>query len=115
VLTAGRECAVAFKALLELIHQVVLKPTYDKKQKLPAFSKEVATCVGEVVQAAEVLKGGCVSYLDQSQGLTSLSVTPTRILPACDDYITMARCFFSQSKPAAVLKIQFNVNDSYCF
>lgn len=70
VLTAGRECAVAFKALLELIHQVVLKPTYDKKQKLPAFSKEVATCVGEVVQAAEVLKGGylipgCVSCLNQ--------------------------------------------------
>lgn len=69
MLTAGRECAVAFKALLELIHQVVLKPTYDKKQKLPAFSKEVATCVGEVVQAAEVLKGGyviqdCVSYLN---------------------------------------------------
>ena len=35
----------------------MLKPTYDKKQKLGAFSKEVATCVGEVVQAAEVLKG----------------------------------------------------------
>jgi len=64
VLTAGRECAVAFKALLELIHQVVLKPTYDKKQKLPAFSKEVATCVGEVVQAAEVLKGDWVDVRD---------------------------------------------------
>ena len=56
-LDAGRECAAAFKALLELVHQIVLKPTHDKKQKLPAFSKEVATCVGEVVQAAEVLKG----------------------------------------------------------
>ena len=54
---AGRECAVAYKALLELVHQIVLKPSYEKKQKLPAFSKEVASCVGEVVKAAEVLKG----------------------------------------------------------
>ena len=48
---------MAFKALLELVHKVVSKPTYENKQKLPAFSKEVATCVGEVVHAAEVLKG----------------------------------------------------------
>ena len=51
---------MAFKALLELVHKVVSKPTYENKQKLPAFSKEVATCVGEVVHAAEVLKGETV-------------------------------------------------------
>lgn len=66
-LAAGRECAAAFKALLELVHQIVLKPTHDKKQKLPAFSKEVATCVGEVVQAAEVLKGQ-PTHTDSNQG-----------------------------------------------
>ena len=58
VLAAGRECATAFKALLELIHQIVLKPTPENKKKLPTFSKEVATSVGEVVQAAEAIRGG---------------------------------------------------------
>lgn len=53
----GRECATSFKALLELVHQIVLKPTYEKKQSLPTFSKEVATWVGDVVQVAEQLKG----------------------------------------------------------
>ena len=56
-MSAGRDCATAFKSLLELIHQIVLRPSADKKAKLPAFSKEVANGVGEVVQAAEVLKG----------------------------------------------------------
>ena len=58
VLGAGRECAIAFKALLELVHQIVLKPTQENKKKLPTFSKEVATSVGEVVQAAEAIRGG---------------------------------------------------------
>ena len=57
VLSAGRECATAFKALLELVHQIVLKPTPENKKKLPTFSKEVATSVGEVVQAAEAIRG----------------------------------------------------------
>ncbi len=52
---------MAFKALLELVHQIVLKPSNDKKQKLATFSKEVATCVGQVVHAAEVLKGKACS------------------------------------------------------
>ena len=52
---------MAFKALLELVHKIVSKPTYENKQKLPALSKEVATCVGEVVHAAEVLKGETIS------------------------------------------------------
>ena len=56
-LTSGRECATAFKALLELVHQIVLKPTYENKQNLPTFSKEVANLVGDVVQVAEQLKG----------------------------------------------------------
>eukprot|EP00731_Ephydatia_muelleri_P016952 Em0010g50a len=56
-LMTGRECATSFKALLELVHQIVLKPTYEKKQSLPTFSKEVATWVGDVVQVAEQLKG----------------------------------------------------------
>ena len=56
-LSAGRDCATAFKSLMELIHQIVLKPSADRKAKLPSFSREVANGVGEVVQVAEILKG----------------------------------------------------------
>ena len=56
-LSAGRDCATAFKSLMELIHQIVLKPSADRKAKLPAFSKDVANGVGEVVHVAEILKG----------------------------------------------------------
>lgn len=57
VLGAGRECATAFKALLELVHQIVLKPTPENKKKLLTFSEEVGTSVGEVVQAAVAIRG----------------------------------------------------------
>ena len=60
-MSSGRECVVAFKSLLELVHQIVLKPSAQIKGKLPAFSKQVATSVGEVVHAAEVLKGQSAS------------------------------------------------------
>ncbi|XP_062512011.1 talin-like [Corticium candelabrum] len=56
-ITAGRECTLSFRALLELVHAILLKPTHDKKQKLTMYSKEVAAGVSEVVQSAEVLKG----------------------------------------------------------
>nr|A0A3G2LGI8.1 RecName: Full=Talin [Oscarella pearsei]AYN71349.1 talin [Oscarella pearsei] len=56
-ITAAKECTAAFRSLLELVHSILMKPSHDKKQKLTAYSKEVATCVSEVVQAAEVLKG----------------------------------------------------------
>ena len=51
---------MAFKALLEVVQKIVSKPTYENKQKLTAFSKEVVTCVEEVVHAAQVLKGETV-------------------------------------------------------
>ena len=57
ILAAGRETAEAFKNLLELLHQVVMKPTPDNKAKLPTLSKEVAKCVGEIVHAAESIRG----------------------------------------------------------
>ena len=56
-MSAGRECAVAFKTLLELVHQIVPKPTQENKARLPIFAKEVASKVSEVVHAAEALKG----------------------------------------------------------
>lgn len=58
VLAAGRDCAEKFKALLELVHQIVLKPTPEAKAHLASYSKAVASGVGEVVQAAEAIRGG---------------------------------------------------------
>ena len=58
MLAAGKDCASAFKALLEMVHQIVLKPDQEKKANLVKFSKAVAASVGDVVQAAESIRGG---------------------------------------------------------
>ena len=59
LLGAGRDCVEAFKSLLELVKQIAVKPTPENKAKLPAYSKEVAAAVGEVVHAAEKMKSEC--------------------------------------------------------
>ena len=86
----------------------MLKPTYDKKEKFPAFSKEVATCVGEVVQAAEVLKGGVylsLRLLNQTYStvyeLRHHEVAP-HTLPVWLYKVVSSpnRCLFSWSNPS---------------
>ena len=53
ILAAGRDCADAFRSLLELIiHQIVLKPTPEKKAKLATMSNEVASHFREVIVQA---------------------------------------------------------------
>ena len=61
----GRDCAVAFKTLLELVHQIVLSPSQENKQKLPTFSKEVASTVADIMSVAGVLKEGA-GFFDPS-------------------------------------------------
>ncbi|XP_071942853.1 talin-1-like isoform X3 [Antedon mediterranea] len=56
-LVAGQNCADSYRSLLQNVHLVIQKPTPEGKQKLVHYSKRVATSVGEVVQAAEALKG----------------------------------------------------------
>jgi len=66
ILLSTRECAEAFKALLELIHNIVEAKPEDVAKlqgQLPAFSKEVAVAVTEVLHAAEAIKGVCVCVL----------------------------------------------------
>ena len=65
VMSVGRDCAVAFKTLLELVHQIVLKPSSDLKKKIPAFSKEVASTVAEIIGVASRLKEGA-GFFDPS-------------------------------------------------
>ena len=48
---------MAFKTLLEHVHEVVKKPTYEKKQKLLPLSREIAAAVADIVSSAEALKG----------------------------------------------------------
>ena len=57
-MSTGRECAIAYKTLLEFVHKIVLKPTADLKTKLPVYSREVAVAVSEIVKAAAELKEG---------------------------------------------------------
>ncbi|XP_025081470.1 talin-1-like isoform X4 [Pomacea canaliculata] len=55
-MNAGRNAALAYKELLESVHQVVLKPTPEGKQNLVLVSRKVANAVTELVQSAEVIK-----------------------------------------------------------
>ena len=48
-MSTGRECAIAYKTLLEFVHKIVLKPTADLKAKLPVYSREVAVAVSEII------------------------------------------------------------------
>ena len=57
ILAAGRDCADAFRSLLELIYQIVLKPTPEKKAKLATVSNDVASHVREVIAAAQAIRG----------------------------------------------------------
>ena len=65
-MACGRECAVAYKALLELVHQIILKPSDSAlKDKLLTFSKEVASTVSCIVKVAGELKEGA-GFIDMS-------------------------------------------------
>ena len=57
ILAAGHDCSDAFRRLLELIHQIVLKPTPEKKAKLATVSNDVASHVREVIAAAQAIRG----------------------------------------------------------
>ncbi|XP_022084653.1 talin-1-like isoform X5 [Acanthaster planci] len=56
-LYVGKQCSDAFRALLEQVHSNIQRPSPDSKQRLGQHSKRVAQTVGELVQAAEALKG----------------------------------------------------------
>ena len=64
ILQVGRECALAYRSLLELVHQTVLKPTAEQKARLPTFSKEVAITVADIVRVAEEMRADWVNPLD---------------------------------------------------
>lgn len=57
VLNSGRECAVRYRELLQLLLEVVHKPTAEGKQTLVSTSRNIAVSVSEIVAAAEALKG----------------------------------------------------------
>ena len=66
VISSGRDCAVAYKALLELVHQIILKPSSaDLKSKMLPFSKEVAATVSAIVSVAGELKEGA-GFIDMN-------------------------------------------------
>ncbi len=56
-LNSGRQCADSYRSMLEQVHVNIQRPTVEGKQRLGQHSKRVAQTVGELVQAAEALKG----------------------------------------------------------
>ena len=55
---------MAYRTLLELVHQTVLKPSPELKAKLPIFSKEVADTVADIVRVAEEMCADWVNLTD---------------------------------------------------
>lgn len=45
-----------------------MKPTPEKKAKLATLSNDVAMCVGEVIHAAEAIRGICACGLPPNEG-----------------------------------------------
>ncbi|XP_071788038.1 talin-1-like isoform X4 [Asterias amurensis] len=56
-LNSGKQCADSYRSMLEQVHVNIQRPTVEGKQRLGQHSKRVAQTVGELVQAAEALKG----------------------------------------------------------
>lgn len=60
VMEAGRQCAYNYRQLLQVVHQVVQRPsgaTLEEKHHLVQMSRTIATSVTEIVSSAEMLKG----------------------------------------------------------
>ncbi|XP_077423466.1 talin-2 isoform X2 [Vanacampus margaritifer] len=51
------ECTTGYVNLLEQVLQVLQRPTSEQKHQLAVHSKHVATCVTELIQTAEAMKG----------------------------------------------------------
>ncbi|KAK7891552.1 hypothetical protein WMY93_023515 [Mugilogobius chulae] len=57
----GSECTSGYLTLLEQVLQVLQRPSADLKQQLVLNSEQIATCVTELLQAAENMRGSeCV-------------------------------------------------------
>lgn len=54
--------------LIALLVQVLQKPSHDLKQQLAVYSKRVAGCVTELIQAAEAMKGWFAACSAPPQG-----------------------------------------------
>lgn len=57
VLSSGRDCAVRYRELLQMVLEVVQRPTSEGKQALVSSSRNIAMAVTDIVAAAEALKG----------------------------------------------------------
>lgn len=55
-LTAGREVAMQYRELLQLVMHTLSKPSVDAKQHLGNISSKIAQCVRDLATAAEQLK-----------------------------------------------------------
>ncbi|XP_042904301.1 talin-2 isoform X1 [Parasteatoda tepidariorum] len=56
-LMTGHNCAVHFRELLQMVHQVIQKPTNENKQHLFTISQTIAQSTIEIISCAEALKG----------------------------------------------------------
>lgn len=69
--------------LFALLVQVLQKPSHDLKQQLAVYSKRVAGCVTELIQAAEAMKGWFAACSAPPRGTYLRSWTSRHVASAC--------------------------------
>ncbi|XP_023231887.1 talin-2-like isoform X2 [Centruroides sculpturatus] len=57
IMDAGHQCAIHYRELLQMVHQVIQKPSQTGRQQLVIMSRTIATSITEVANGAEMLKG----------------------------------------------------------
>uniref|UniRef100_A0A665W0B1 Talin 2b n=1 Tax=Echeneis naucrates TaxID=173247 RepID=A0A665W0B1_ECHNA len=99
----GSECTSGYINLLEQVLQVLQRPTPEQKQQLAVHSKHVASCVTELVQTAEAMKGSeCADPEDPTV------IAETELLGAAAS-IEAAAKKLEQLKPRAKPKVGSNL------
>jgi talin len=66
VVEVGASCSLAYRDLLDHINLVIQSPSPENKQRMAQLSKQVASNVSEIVQAAEALKGETADFFSRS-------------------------------------------------
>lgn len=76
VMSSGRNCALNYRQLLQMVHHIVQRPTGatgEEKQQLLAMSRTIAASVTEIVSSAEMLKG--TDWIDDPEDPTVIAET----------------------------------------
>lgn len=103
-LESGRSCALHYRELLQLVHQVIQRPSgsHDAKQHLISISRTIATAVTDIVNSAEMLKGS--DWVDPDDPTV---IAETELLGAASSIDAAAKKLASLQPRRTSVKVSF--------